>query len=267
MFRKHGWWRHKIAYVGVSNCSFRLFLRIAFYSLSNLMSNILEYLRKNVCLGQCFECLIQIHAYVYSIYMCQYVKDHTHNVYTYNDTITHKYTVCWSFKVNMQATWPAFLNLETYHDSTDASQCGSDTNAMTSMTKCVWLASSLAMRKSVAPSDPRGHQSKSENQRTTDQDWQCLTHVSILHYASLCHVISFGVDMVVFLILEARLTSLSMRNVQIKLKMMDVCELTHLLGFQACHAWHCDICRYSLPPSLVYIASNAKSHKRCKRNA
>lgn len=147
-------------------------------------------------------------------------------IYTYNDTITHKYTVCWSFKVNMQATWLAFLNLETYHDSTDASQCGSDTHAMTSMTKCVWLASSLAMRKSVAPSDPRGHQSKSENQRTTDQDWQCLTHVSILHYASLCHVISFGVDMVVFLILEARLTSLSMHNVQIELRMMDVRDLT-----------------------------------------
>lgn len=130
------------------------------------------------------------------------------------------------------------------------------------MTKCVWLASSLAMRKSVAPSDPRGHQSKSENQRTTDQDWQCLTHVKILHYATSSLL---GVDMVVFLILEAQVTSFLMHNVQIKLKMMDVCDLVTSPGI-LCLSMRV-ICRYPLRPSLVYIASNAKSHKRCKRNA
>ena len=52
--------------------------------------------------------------------------------------------------------------------------------------------------------------------------------------SALCHVISLGVDIVAFLILEAQVTSLSMRNVQIELKMMDVCDLTHLLAFYVC---------------------------------
>ena len=125
----------------------------------NLMSNILEYLRKNVCLGPCFDCLIQIQIMCIK-FTCFNMWRITHTMYIHIMTQLHIDTHFFEFsKSTYRQLGPFFWILK------------------------VWLASSLAMRKSVAPSDPRGHQSKSENQRTTDQDWKCLTHVKILHYA------------------------------------------------------------------------------------
>ena len=134
-----------------------------------------------------------------------------------------------SFNVKISATWLTFLNLQTYHDSTNASQCGSDTNAVN---KCetyddicvvlVWPASSLAiMRKSGAPSDPRGYQSESENERAEigiGSAW-LMSGFCILS----SHLFWCWYCIVVFLVV--------VQNIKVGLNMMNVCDLTHLLGF------------------------------------